>query len=214
RARRVLGHERHIQPLTHSECDRAARLLQHELDRPSLCVLPDRTAADEHHRFDRDAAPLHGVGDRLDISGNRARSTRRTNAHALRADLAAEPDHRVALALARARKPGIEAIDTETLHQMEDLDLPLERRIDDRWALQTVAQGLVVKHHLRARRCAARTAVRPVEDEALTVVAHSLTCSRRRSSSRASLSCFRRETSPKRLLDSPPSSRPSSYSRI
>ena len=51
-----------------------------------------------------------------------------------------------ALPLPGARKAGVEVLDAEVFHQVNDLDLLLDRRVDHGRTLQTVAQRLVVEH--------------------------------------------------------------------
>jgi hypothetical protein len=56
-------------------------------------------------------------------------------------------------------------MDAESIHQVEDLDLGVDRRVDDRWRLQAIAQSFVVElDRLGRPNQVARLAV-PVVDQ-------------------------------------------------
>ncbi len=118
------------------------------LEVPLLGVLADRAAADEDAGLDRHAGLLRDLGHRLDVDHERAAgAVRRGSASLLIGDLAAEPLHRLALARSGTGQADVGGLDAQAVHQVEDLDLDLDRRIEDRRALQAVAQRLVIEHH-------------------------------------------------------------------
>ncbi len=81
-------------------------------------------------------------------------------------NLAAKAQDSFALMRTGAGQANVGSLDAQALHQVEQFDFRFQRRIGDRWALQAVAQGLVVEHDVMRIMRLARPGFRPIVDEA------------------------------------------------
>src|SRR5690606_33221705 len=151
RARRVLRHEHDRQALGHREAHRLLRHAQHAVQRPVLRVLADRRRANERARLDRDARLLRDARDRLHVRDHRAGRAVRPDRQLLARDLERQRTHVRDRARTRARQPDVRRVDAQRGHDVQQLDLLLDRRVLDRGRLQAVPQRLVVQLHQMPR---------------------------------------------------------------
>lgn len=80
-----------------------------------------------------------------DVVSVRARRTVRTNLESLVGNLAGHQLDTRCMCATRARQTDVGRVDSQRVHQMQQLDLFLNGWFADRGRLQTVAQRLVVK---------------------------------------------------------------------
>ena len=74
---------------------------------------------------------LAHVGYRLDVHHQRSGSTVGSDIEPMVDDLSTKTSDRVELSFPRTRETDVCRLDTEAFHEMEQLDLDLERRIDN-----------------------------------------------------------------------------------
>src|SRR6202162_1247943 len=114
------------------------------LDGPALGVLANRTGADEGRDLDRDADALRDLDHRLDIALERARGAERLDAQSLVPDFLGQPFHVGFGARPRCRKAEVDRSDSELVSQVQEAQLVLDIGVADGWALDAVAERLIV----------------------------------------------------------------------
>ena len=105
--------------------------------------------------------------DGLDVFDDGARRGRRSDLQLAVADVRRERDDVVDRALAGARQSEVGHRDAEAVHQLEQLALHLDRRVDDRRALDAVPQRLVKELHAPGEDATGALVLVPVEDDAV-----------------------------------------------
>ena len=149
---RVLGDVHHGEIVVLSEPHRVHGRLEQPVDVPALDVLADGAGADEDRSLDGKACPLLGLGDGEDVGGVRTPGTIGLDVEAGPIDLLSKPYDIVEHPAAGARIADVGEADPEGGDLVDDLDLLGQRGLTNRWALQPVAQRLVVEFHLGRRR--------------------------------------------------------------
>ena len=94
---------------------------------------------------------LRDLGDRLDVGDDRAGRAVRLDPHPA-GDLARQPLDVADHVRTRAGEADVRRVDAELLHEMEDLELLVDRRRRYRRRLQPVAERLVVEEHAASAR--------------------------------------------------------------
>ena len=137
--------------------DRLLGQLQQLVERPAFGVLPERARADERAALDRHAGALRDLGDRLDV-GDRPSARRSSAVTVSRASTISRASRSTSRTTCGpgAGQADVGGLDAESVDQVQDAQLLVDRRAADRRRLQAVAQRLVVQH-ARAAAGAART---------------------------------------------------------
>ena len=166
RARRVLRDVGDGQALLHRDVDRLRAPLGDQVHVPVLDVLSDRRRADERVDLDRHTGALRDLDHRCDVRDHGAARTRDLDLHLAVDGFLADAEDVFECAFARARESDVGHMDSEVLHQMEDLELLLDPRIHDGGVLETIAQRLVEERRVLRQDLALPINLVPVEDEA------------------------------------------------
>ncbi|GBC78608.1 hypothetical protein HRbin08_02104 [bacterium HR08] len=176
RSRRILGDIHDRQSMTNGEGDGLLSRAQHQVERPILRILPNRTRPDEGATLDGKAHFLRDVNDRLNIGAHRARGAVGADREAGVHNLLRQSRHRLNGVRPSARQPQIRRLDPQARHQVQDLDLLLNGGIGHRWRLQAIAQRLVIELDLPQGRDISPHAV-PIVDERMLIHSARLLCS-------------------------------------
>jgi hypothetical protein len=108
---------------------------------------------------------LRDLDHRRDVGDHRAPGARDLDLHSAARDLAAHAQHVLERALARPWKTDVGLVDAQVFHQVQDLELVLDRGILHRRVLQAVAQGLVEEGVSLGDEAALAVDLVPVVDE-------------------------------------------------
>ncbi len=162
----VLGDVHDRDAVLRGEANSLSRLPDHPVKVPLLGELPDRRGADEEVGLDGDADALGDVDDGTDVVLVRAPRRARRDGELLLDDLARQPLDGALHVRPGAGEADVGVVDADGVHEVQDADFLLDRRIGDGRRLQPVAQRLVVELDLfrgRPRRLLAGHV--PVVDE-------------------------------------------------
>jgi hypothetical protein len=130
---------------------------QDVLQIPFFRILASGAAADKHAGLDGNAGQLHRLSNGLNVDHHGSRSAVGTDPHSLLLDFTAKTEDGLTLPLAGTRQADVGRFNAERFHEVQDLQLVIDRRIGNRWALQSIAQRLVIDHHVlpgHLSRCA------------------------------------------------------------
>src|SRR5207248_1985716 len=133
----------HGQAFTDGEGDGLFREFEELVERPVFRIEAHGRRADEGTGFDWDSDALRDLGYRLNVVAVRARGAVWTNTQFLVGDLARETFDARRVRAACARQTNVRRVNAERVHQVQEFDLLLDRRLADRRRLQPVTQGLV-----------------------------------------------------------------------
>src|SRR5207237_6377843 len=93
--------------------------------------LANRRASDEDESFDRNAGALAHFDHRRDVADDGASRAARLDAELRARDRLAHSNGVLERALGAAGEADVGGMDADVVHEMQDLDLGLDRRIDD-----------------------------------------------------------------------------------
>ena len=165
RARRVLGDVGDGEAGLHRDVDGLGAALRDELDVPALHELADGGGADEGIDLDGQARALRELDHRRDVRDDGPSGTGHADLHLAVDDLLAEAQRVLEGALAGARETDVGDVDTELLHEVEDLQLVFDPGIDDGRILEPIAEGLVEERGVLRQNPPFAIDLVPVEDE-------------------------------------------------
>jgi hypothetical protein len=183
-ASRVFGHVANGEPAFDRDVDRFGRAARDEIDVPLLGELADRRASDEKEGFHRHAGLLRNLDHRRDVADDGATGDAGLHGELRALNRFAHLDDVVEGALRAPRQSDVGTVNADVVHEMQDLDLRLDRRVDDARVLQPVAQRLVEKRHALRNQASPALDFIPIVNE--IVLAHVKLCSDIRTAARRS----------------------------
>src|SRR5688572_7284100 len=118
--------------MANAKADRLFRAALEIVDRPILRIDADRARSDEAAALDGQAGLLDDVGNRLDVGYHRASSAIGLHMEATLENLVRQPLHVTSDMRPGARQPDVGSVDADTVEQMQDAELLVDRRCPHR----------------------------------------------------------------------------------
>ena len=110
---------------------------------PNLGILADGAGADERGDLDGVTHPLGNLHDGANVRDYGTGGAIGMNSHALFADLPRQPQGMGGHMGAGTRQTNVGHLDAQRFHESKNVQLLGNRRVSDRWGLQTIPQGFI-----------------------------------------------------------------------
>ena len=150
-ARCVFGHVHDLKPQGAGVLHRILRGLEQEVIAPILRITANRAGANKGCRLDGESGFLRNFRDGTNVVLVRARCAVWANFEFLVRDFAGHHLNTRGVCATRAGQTDVRRVDAKRIHQMQQLDLLLDRRLTYGRRLQAVTQRLVVKPDVAIR---------------------------------------------------------------
>jgi hypothetical protein len=141
------------------------RELEQLVERPIFGVETHGRRADKRAGFNSDSGALRNFGNGANVVAVRARGAVRANPEFLCDDLARQLFDARRVCAARAGQPDVRRVDAEIVHQVQQFEFSLHRRLAHGRRLQPVAQSFIVETDVATGRWMSRINLIPVVDQ-------------------------------------------------
>jgi hypothetical protein len=135
-----------------------------------LSELADWTRTDKRINLDRNAGALRDFDHRSDVTHHRATGAGDAEIEFVVGDFAAHPENIIERSLTRSRQSDVGDVDSDLIHQVDELQLLLDVRISDARVLESVAQRLVEEGNSFRDDAAASSDLIPVIDQLVVLL--------------------------------------------
>ena len=169
RSRRIFRHVANREACFDGYVDGFGAALGDEIDVPVFRVLTNRTRAYERIHLHGNAGSLRDLDHGRHVRDDGAARTGHLDLHLAVGDFLADSRHVFERALGATGKTYVSFVNSEVFHEMENLELFADTRIDNRGVLQPIPERLVKERGVRRNETTLAVYLVPVEHELVLV---------------------------------------------